>query len=177
MNIVENAEKIARKAHEGQLRKWSANVPYIVHPIGVAEKVKNLSNVDDIDIAAALLHDVLEDCGEHWAPVIEEETNREVLDLVRELTFPTEGEEWANRSRAEKNVIRFAQMQRMSARAKKIKMVDRWYNLNDMKNAPYKLIKKTVDESWKLLEICGDADKEMAKDLEDAIKSMERRLN
>jgi (p)ppGpp synthase/HD superfamily hydrolase len=177
MNIVENAEKIARKAHEGQLRKWSANVPYIVHPIGVAEKVKSLSNVDDIDIAAALLHDVLEDCGEHWASVIEEETGREVLDLVRELTFETEGVEWVNRSRADKNVVRFRHMERMSARAKKIKMVDRWYNLNDMKNAPYKLIKKTVDESWKLLEICGDADKEMAKDLEDAIKSMERRLN
>lgn len=177
MNIVENAEKIARKAHEGQLRKWSANVPYIVHPIGVTEKVKTLDGVDDIDVAAALLHDVIEDCGEHWALNIENECGKEVLDLVRELTFPTEGKEWEGRSRAEKNVIRFQQMEKMSLRAKKIKMVDRWYNLNDMKNAPYKLIKKTTEESWKLLEICGGVDKAMAKDLEEAIKNLERRLN
>jgi (p)ppGpp synthase/HD superfamily hydrolase len=177
MNIVENADKIAEKAHKGQLRKWSNNVPYIVHPIGVTEKVKTLDGVDDIDLAAAKLHDVLEDCGEHWAAVIEEECGKEVLDLVKELTFPTEGAEWANRSRAEKNVIRFAQMERMTQRAKRIKMVDRWYNLNDMKNAPYKLIKKTTEESWKLLEICGGADKAMAKELEEAIKNLERRLN
>jgi (p)ppGpp synthase/HD superfamily hydrolase len=176
MNIVENAEKIARKAHEGQLRKWSVNVPFIVHPIGVAEKVKTLEGVDDIDIAAAILHDVIEDSGEHWASVIESECGSEVLNLVRELTFPTEGEEWANRSRAEKNVVRFAQMSRMSARAKKIKMVDRWYNLNDMKNAPYKLIKKTVDESWKLLEICGSANHQMAKELEAAIRELEKKV-
>lgn len=177
MNIEEKADKIAEKAHEGQLRKWSYNVPYIVHPRGVKDKVKTLEGVDEIDIAGALLHDVLEDCGEHWASIIEEECGPEVLALVRELTFPTEGAEWEGRSRAEKNVIRFAQMERMSKRAKRLKMVDRWYNLNDMKNAPYKLIRKTVDESWKLLEICGDADKAMAKDLEEAIKNLESRLN
>jgi len=176
-NIVDKMLKIATKAHAGQLRKWNDNVPYIVHPIGVAEKVKTLEGVNEVDIAAAIGHDILEDCGEHWASVIEEECGREVLDLVRELTFETEGAEWANRSRAEKNVVRFRHMERMTLRAKRLKMVDRWYNLNDMKNAPYKLIKKTVDESWKLLEICGEADKEMAKDLEDAIKNMERRLN
>jgi hypothetical protein len=51
-------------------------------------------------------------------------------------------------------------------------MVNRWDNLLDMKNAPHKLIHKTVDESYVLLEICGPADADMAKELEAVIKLM-----
>lgn len=166
--IVSNARKIAHEAHKGQMRKWSSD-QYILHPERVSSKVQSLANIDDIDVAAALLHDVLEDCGEHWAEVIEKECGAEVLALVRELTFPTEGAEWAGRPRAEKNVVRFQHMRNMTPRAQRIKMVDRWDNLNDMDNAPHKLIRKTCDESWELLDICKDADPAMASELKDAI--------
>lgn len=167
--------KLAEEAHKGQFRKWSnPPQPYIVHPIRVAEKVATLSNVNEIDIGAAYGHDILEDCGEHWAAIIEKECGLEVLTLVRELTFETEGAEWAGKPRAEKNKVRFQHMRGMSARAQRIKMVDRWDNLLDMKNAPHKLIHKTVDESYVLLEICGPADAEMAKELEAVIRKAER---
>ncbi len=65
-------------------------------------------------------------------------------------------------------------MREMSSDAQRIKMVDRWDNLLDMKNAPYKLVQKTVDESYTLLEICRNADLEMAKELEDVIEKVKR---
>jgi (p)ppGpp synthase/HD superfamily hydrolase len=173
--IRELAKKLAEKAHEGQFRKWSnPPQPYIVHPIRVADKVASLKGTNDIDVSAAYLHDVLEDCGEQYAPKILELCGEEVLNLVRELTFETEGAEWAGKPRAEKNKVRFAHMRSMSPRSQVIKLVDRWDNLLDMKNAPHKLIHKTVDESYVLLEICGPADPDMAKELETVIKKVEK---
>lgn len=175
MNVVEQAADLARRAHAGQLRKWSDGVPYIAHPERVANKVAMLlQGVTEVDIAAAWLHDVIEDCGPEFAQEIKDNFPLDVYVLVQELTFPTEGAEWAGKPRAEKNKIRFQHMRGMSRRAQRIKMVDRWDNLLDMKNAPYKLIHKTVDESYVLLEICGPADADMAKELEAVIKRTEK---
>ena len=59
MELIEKAEKIAREAHEGQLRKTDGS-PYIDHPIAVADIVKQ-HGFSDAVVAAALVHDVLED--------------------------------------------------------------------------------------------------------------------
>ena len=53
--------------HAGQLRKpargTAAEVPYIVHPLTCACHAHALGIRDDAVLAAALLHDVCEDCG------------------------------------------------------------------------------------------------------------------
>ena len=52
--------EFAKAAHEGQTRKFSGE-PYINHPVRVAlMAVEHGLSIDDV--AAALLHDVLEDC-------------------------------------------------------------------------------------------------------------------
>jgi (p)ppGpp synthase/HD superfamily hydrolase len=174
VNIVESMRKLAEKAHAGQFRKWSnPPQPYIIHPERVAAKVATLDGANEVDIGAAYGHDILEDCGEHYASDIAA-ISPEVLSLVRELTFETEGAEWAGKPRAEKNAVRYAHMRSMSPRSQVIKLVDRWDNLNDMKNAPHKLIRKTIDESWTLLEICGPANLEMAKELEESIRKLSK---
>ena len=62
MNTLENkAHLFALRAHQGQTRKYTGE-PYIVHPEAVARKLKELE-LDEEAIAAALLHDVVEDCG------------------------------------------------------------------------------------------------------------------
>ena len=58
--LIEEAYVFAKEAHEGQNRKTGE--PYIVHPIDAAMTVAGL-NLDGAAIAAALLHDVVEDCG------------------------------------------------------------------------------------------------------------------
>lgn len=59
-SLVENAFKFARKAHDGQFRK--SGLPYILHPLAVAMiVVTEMRQKDAAIVAAALLHDVVED--------------------------------------------------------------------------------------------------------------------
>jgi len=57
--IIKDSLIIAYNAHDGQLRK--SGEPYIYHPIGVAKIVGHDIGLDCESIAAALLHDVVED--------------------------------------------------------------------------------------------------------------------
>src|SRR5688500_3648297 len=58
--LVQRAFDFAAAKHEGQTRK--AGGPYIVHPLDAAQTVASL-RMDANTVAAALLHDVQEDCG------------------------------------------------------------------------------------------------------------------
>lgn len=60
-NIRLRAVRFATRAHEGQTRKYTGE-PYIIHPLMVALHVANYTHDDEV-IAAAVLHDVVEDCG------------------------------------------------------------------------------------------------------------------
>ena len=51
----------ARVAHKDQRRK--SGEPYIIHPLTVASHAAALGVKEDAVIAAAILHDVVEDCG------------------------------------------------------------------------------------------------------------------
>lgn len=61
MTLVSDAMIFAAHAHDGMLRKGT-NIPYIVHPAEVAAIAATLTDDPEI-LAAALLHDVMEDCG------------------------------------------------------------------------------------------------------------------
>lgn len=61
MTLVSDAMIFAARAHDGALRKGT-NIPYIVHPAEVAAIAATLTDDPEI-LAAALLHDVMEDCG------------------------------------------------------------------------------------------------------------------
>ena len=58
LEVIEKAYALAKKKHEGQLRK--SGEPYIVHPICVAIILADLE-LDLESIAAGILHDVIED--------------------------------------------------------------------------------------------------------------------
>jgi len=60
MELVQEAYAFAADRHAGQLRK--SGDPAITHPLHAAETIANLQ-LDASTIAAALLHDVQEDCG------------------------------------------------------------------------------------------------------------------
>ncbi len=54
MSLIEKSLRIALEAHEGQ--KDKAGMPYVLHPIRLMQKMD-----DELEMSAALLHDVLED--------------------------------------------------------------------------------------------------------------------
>ena len=56
--LLERAFFFASEAHEGQQRR--SGEPFIAHPVGVARVLADL-HLDDSTLAAALLHDVVED--------------------------------------------------------------------------------------------------------------------
>lgn len=79
MSLPEKAMRLALRAHEGQVRKTDGS-PYVIHPIMVALKLARHGFSDEV-VAAALVHDVLED-----TPVnedeLKQELGQEVLDIV-----------------------------------------------------------------------------------------------
>ena len=84
-NIVERARVFATAAHAavGQTRKYTGE-PYVVHPIEVSELVASVNGTEAM-VAAALLHDVLEDT-EVTVDLLEEQFGSKVADLVLWLT-------------------------------------------------------------------------------------------
>ena len=60
VELIRRAGIAAINAHEGQLRRTGE--PYVTHPIAVAGIAADLG-LDEITIAAALLHDAVEDTG------------------------------------------------------------------------------------------------------------------
>jgi guanosine-3',5'-bis(diphosphate) 3'-pyrophosphohydrolase len=80
--LVEEAYKFASKAHEGQKRK--SGDPYLEHPLETAMTLADLQ-LDASTLAAALLHDVTEDCGIPLSQ-IENKFGPEVRRLVEGTT-------------------------------------------------------------------------------------------
>lgn len=79
-----NAEALAIKHHAGQVRKANG-APYVEHLIEVVELLQTSGVTDELTLASAWLHDVLEDtdCTEHE---IERLCGSDVLHLVKALT-------------------------------------------------------------------------------------------
>lgn len=77
----------AKKAHLGQVRKGKEGIPYIHHPLILASHILALGLEDDVLVATALLHDVVEDCD-----VLKEElpVSKEIQDLVQVLSHRDE---------------------------------------------------------------------------------------
>jgi guanosine-3',5'-bis(diphosphate) 3'-pyrophosphohydrolase len=80
--LIRDARAFAFEKHEGQER--SGGQPYIVHPHQVAEIVSKATKDENI-IAAAWLHDTVEDCGVTYEELTEK-FGQTVSDLVKEVT-------------------------------------------------------------------------------------------
>ena len=78
MELVSEAVAFAVKAHDGMRRKKS-DAPYILHPMEAAVIVGTMTEDQDL-IAAAVLHDVVEDAG-----IAPEEIGERFGMRVREL--------------------------------------------------------------------------------------------
>jgi (p)ppGpp synthase/HD superfamily hydrolase len=81
--LVRDALELASEAHRGQQRKDNG-APYVTHPVRVAQLVTD-AGLDDEAVAAALLHDVVED-SETSAAEIERRFGPTVARLVAALT-------------------------------------------------------------------------------------------
>jgi len=82
--LVREALEQARSDHEGQVRNGSGGMPYIEHPMRVAALLDEHGFGDEV-LAAALLHDVVED-SETTLDELREKFGGEVGGLVGAMT-------------------------------------------------------------------------------------------
>ncbi len=83
--LIKKALYFSAEKHNGQYRK-GGSVPYIVHPVLVAWGVWEYTKDEEI-IAAALLHDTLEDCPEVTLELLQNEFGERVSGFVKEVSF------------------------------------------------------------------------------------------
>ena len=151
--LINKAKMLAGKAHEGQFRKYSA-MPYIVHPIEVATIVQTVEHSDEM-IAAALLHDVVEDTDYSFEDIAKE-VSPEVADLVKGLTdvsSPQDG------NRKVRKAIDKDHLAEQNAEVQTIKLADVISNSQDIKANDPKFAKVYIEEMKALLEVLTKGDK------------------
>ncbi|BAD41422.1 RelA/SpoT family protein [Symbiobacterium thermophilum] len=130
--LIDNAFAFAKQAHEGQCRR--SGEPYITHPIAVAEIVASLE-LDEESIAAALLHDVLEDCGVKYEE-LEERFGKEVATLVDGVS-KLDRLQFTSRDEAQvENLRKMFLAMAKDLRVILIKLADRLHNMRTLKHQP-----------------------------------------
>lgn len=81
--LVSVALELAKEKHEGQWReKVGGKLPYITHPIMVCKLLEMFGSTEEIDYAAAVLHDVMEDC-EPYKSMRQSGQIREAYDVLK----------------------------------------------------------------------------------------------
>ncbi len=135
--LVEKAYEFAARAHEGQLRR--SGEPYMEHPLQTALTLTDLQ-LDAASLAAALLHDVSENCGIP-VPEIEAEFGTEIARLVDgvtrlgKLSWQAPGEDAARHQQAE-NLRKMLVAMAQDLRVVFIKLADRLHNMHTLEALP-----------------------------------------
>lgn len=91
--LVDQARALAREAHATQVRK-SGNLPYFVHLDNVAKTLAAHGHAEPTTLAAAYLHDLIEDQPAFVAQ-LHQQMPPEVIEIVRALSEPKHDERGA----------------------------------------------------------------------------------
>ena len=137
--VMMSVEDIADYYHLivcNQKRKYSGE-PYTVHTKAVATMYGEMFPSDNIGIAAAHLHDILEDTpitedqlkSELSGLFSQEEVNK-VVKIVGELTDKYTSKNYPNLNRQERHILEVTRLKYVSDTAKNIKMCDIAHNLS-----------------------------------------------
>lgn len=130
----------AAQQHRDQRRKGAEAAPYINHPIALLRILAVEAGIEDTDVlAAAVLHDVIEDCsGEHQQFIAQRRAEigtqfgARVLELVEAVT---DDKALPKAQRKQAQVEHAAHLPR---EAKLVKLADKTANVRDIASSPPK---------------------------------------
>ena len=132
-DLIARAYRFAEQAHAGQVRK--SGDPYIVHPMTVASILTELM-IDPPTIAAALLHDTVEDVEKVTVEAIQEQFGEEVARLVDGVT-KLNRLEFADREEQQAESLRkMILAMSKDIRVVLIKLADRLHNMRTLRFQP-----------------------------------------
>jgi GTP pyrophosphokinase len=146
ITLVEKAYRFAEEAHRGQFR--NSGEDYIQHPLEVAQILVELE-MDEVTIAAALLHDVVEDTSSTITD-IEKEFGSEVALLVDGVTKLGRIEYKSKVEQQVENLRKMFLAMAKDIRVILIKLADRLHNMRTLK---YHTEKKQKEIAQETLEI------------------------
>ena len=156
--LIEHAFELARDAHREQVRR--SGEAYITHPLGVALILADLG-LDDVTIAAALLHDAVEDTTITPAD-IERELGSDVATIVDGVTkldrVQFDSKEAQQAASLRKMLVAMAK----DIRVLLIKLADRLHNMRTIASLPefkqQRIAQETLDVYAPLAHRLGIAD-------------------
>ncbi len=143
VDLIRNAGNYALEAHRGQRRR--SGKPFVVHPFAVAFNLAQLK-MDAATIAAALLHDVVEDTPRTLAD-IERRFGKEVAFLVNSLTNFSKIEVQSKEERKARNLQKMIHAATKDYRVLIIKLADRLNNLETLRAMPIESQERTARET------------------------------
>ena len=137
--LIRKAFDVSVEAHKDQRRK--SGEAYIFHPIGVAKIVASDIGLGATSIAAALMHDVVEDTDVTLED-IKKKFNPKVAQLVEGLTKISQVKKEMNISMQAENFRKMLLTLNDDVRVILIKLADRLHNMQTMDAMPeYKQVK------------------------------------
>ncbi len=132
IDVVEKAYNYAVLKHEGQMRK--SGEEYVNHPIEVAKIIAEMG-LDTSSIAAALLHDVVEDTDSTDAEM-KEQFGETIALLVYGVTKLSKIPYTSKEEQQVENLRKMFLAMAQDIRVIVIKLADRLHNLRTMKSMP-----------------------------------------
>lgn len=124
------ATLFAVQKHHGQFRKDDNRYPFIIHPLTAAHLIVSIGKIEDpIIIAAAILHDTIEDTSTKPAEIARL-FGDEVLNLVLEVSDDK------SLPKDRRKQLQIIHAPALSCSAKIIKIADKLANCQDVLNTP-----------------------------------------
>jgi GTP pyrophosphokinase len=131
-SLIQRAFFMCYRAHEGEKR--ASGEPFFFHPVEVAKLLVTELPLDGVSVAAALLHDVIEDSGYTYEDIAAE-LGTEVADIVEGLTKISEI--MVNRETTEAEGFRKMLLSMVKdIRVILIKFCDRLHNMRTLDSLP-----------------------------------------
>jgi len=155
MNIIHLAQTKCKEWHAGQVRKYTGE-PYHVHPFEVADILRSISASDEV-LAAAYLHDVVEDCNilEHDIEDLFGPRVAELVMMVTDVSKPEDG------NRATRKAIDRDHLSKADADGQTIKYADLISNTKSIVKHDPNFAKVYLKEKSGLLGVMTKGDKEL----------------
>jgi guanosine-3',5'-bis(diphosphate) 3'-pyrophosphohydrolase len=127
--LILRAAQFAAERHRDQRRKGSEAAPYINHPLALANLLATCGVDDPAVLAAALLHDTVEDT-ETTPEELVEGFGTDVAAIVVEVTDDK------SLPKAERKRMQIEHAAHLSDQAKLVKLADKVCNLRDLTHSP-----------------------------------------
>ncbi len=130
IGLVLKAAQFAAHKHRDQRRKDASASPYINHPLALASTLLEEGMVEDaIVLAAALLHDTIEDTETDY-----DELRGRFGDEVAEIVAEVTDTKWLKKTSRKR--LQISKAARASSGAKLVKLADKISNLRDIIASP-----------------------------------------